>query len=49
MCECGFHSCIICKDTSPCSDTLRPNPKCHEPDFLICYSCLEESVMEMKN
>lgn len=41
MCEFGFHSCIVCKDTSPCSDNLEPNPKCNDPTMMICYCCLE--------
>lgn len=43
MCECGFHSCICCKDTSPCYDELKPNPECNEPTLMICYCCLEQS------
>lgn len=49
MCECGFHSCIVCEDTSPCSDMLVPNPECHEPVLLICNSCLEQSVKDFFN
>jgi len=44
MCECGYHSCIVCKDTSPCGDTLTSNSNCTDPTMIICYCCLENTL-----
>ena len=46
MCEFGFHSCPVCKDTSPCNEKLDSNPNCFDPNMMICYCCLETSIIE---